>query len=96
MSSPDSLPILRLELSGMRQAIMMAFTARQASIDAEVQAAVDAFCTPENLRGVIDRCVANEIESAIRREVERFYSSGDGRKAIAEIVAKNLKGRGAE
>lgn len=88
--SIDSLPIIKLELQGMRHAVMHAFTRHQIEMDAHVQAAMDAYCSPENIKRVVDTAVAREIESAIQSEVEKFYKYGAGRKAVAAAVAEAL------
>lgn len=86
-----NLPIIRLEVKGMRQQIAIAFTQFQLSQDAMVKDAIAKVCTPENVQRVIDEAVEKELESGIRTTVEDFYRYGDGRKLVTDLVIAKLK-----
>lgn len=83
-------PIVRLEVEHMKESILMAFTEREASLDEDLRAAVDAYCTPENIRRVIASAVGSTLDIVIREEVERFYRYGAGRRVVAEAVGAKL------
>jgi hypothetical protein len=85
-----SIPIIRLEVEGMKASILAAFTAHVASLDADIQAAVDDFCRPANIAAVVTEHVNAVIAQAVREEVERFYRYGEGRRAVARAVAEAL------
>ena len=48
-----NVPIIRLEVERMKETIMMALADHSARIDADVQAAVDAYCTEGNVSAVV-------------------------------------------
>lgn len=87
-------PVLTLELSGMREALHFAFTEHQARLDEQVHAAIEAFCTPENLARVIDEKVNQVLKAAIHEEIQRFYTYGKGRDVIRAAVERRLKDQG--
>jgi len=84
------IPIIRLTLEGMKAQVLHAFSGYEAQLADDLRAAVDAFCTPENIRAVVDREVATAITAAVRDEVDRFYRTGAGRAVIAAAVADKL------
>jgi hypothetical protein len=87
------MPIIRMEVDGMRYSIIKALTNHAVEMDGQIQSAVDKYCTPENMARVIDAAAKTEIDNAIKAAIEQFYRYGDGRKAIASAVAEALKDR---
>lgn len=47
------LPIIRLELSAMKHTIAAALSERALQLDSDIKAAVEAYCTEENLSAVV-------------------------------------------
>jgi hypothetical protein len=89
-----TLPIIRLEVEGMKRAICTALTQHSAQMDADLKAAVDDYCTPENLAHVVKSTAAKILDSVIREEVEKFFRfSGEGRKAVAQAVKECILNR---
>ena len=86
----NSLPIIRIEIEGMRQSILAALTERQIQMDEYVSAAINRYATAENLSRVIDAEVESAINSAIKEATASYFKYGDGRKFIVESVAKRL------
>lgn len=86
----NGMPIIRLELDGMKIAILHAFSEFQAATDAQVKAAMEKFCSPENVQRIVERCVEQEMKHAIEREIRNFFQLGAGRKFLAAAVAKKL------
>lgn len=91
----SSIPIIRLEVEGMRHAIVTALTDHQATLDADIQAAVTAYCTPDNIGRVVQQHVSRELQTAVVAAVERFFRWGGGREAVesavTEAIASTLK-----
>ncbi len=84
-------PIIRLEIEGMRQAMVVALSEYQVRLDAEVKASIDAYCTEDNIRRVVDAAVKRGIETSVQTAVEDFFSySGPGRKMIVQAVFAKL------
>ncbi len=86
----NELPIIRLELEGMRMTFCRALTEYHASIDASVQDAVERFCRPENISRIVNSSADKAMEEAIRASVDDFFRYGDGRKAIQDAVRARL------
>lgn len=84
-------PIIRLELQSMKEVILNAFSEKILSLDADMQRAVEAYCTPENIAHVITEHVNIVLDTVIKEEVQRFYTYGEGRSIIREAVEKRLK-----
>lgn len=84
------IPQIRLELTNMKQAIIMAFNDRAVEQDADVRAAVEAYCTPENLSLVIGAAVRETLDRVIKQEIDDFYRYGDGRGIVKEAVQQRL------
>lgn len=86
----NTVPIIRLEIEGMKQTIMRAMTQYMVQMDADIHAAVERACKPEHISALIEETARKEIAKAVRVEIETFYSYGPGRKAIKEAVIKTL------
>lgn len=92
MSLPNSMPIIRFEIEGMKHAILVAIERYAAQMDSDVKAAVDAFCSEDNLKLVISKHASDAINSTIKEEIDRFFRHGKGRSVIRDIVEKQLGG----
>lgn len=84
------LPIIRLEVEGMKYAVVTALSAHAAQMDADIQAAVEAYCTPENIASVVRGAATEALDRAIKAEVQNFFNYGDGRKAVAAAVKESI------
>lgn len=85
------MPIITLQVESMKQVIKTALSAHAAQMDQNIQAAVDAYCTPENISAVVRQTALAEINEAVKDEVRNFFRySANGRKAIREAVHEHL------
>lgn len=89
-------PVITLEVQGMRHTISTALMAHQVQMDADVQAAIDAYCTPDNIAKVIRSATTGSLDQAIREEVDKFFRYGKGRQAVADAVRQSLLGAAAD
>ena len=89
-----SIPIIRLEVQSMKHSIMVALTEHQAQMDEDIQKAVEAYCTDENISRVVRAAATAEMEQAIKEEVGAFFKYGDGRKAVRAAVRDGLINKG--
>ena len=64
-----NVPIIRLEVTGMKTAVRVALMAHAAQMDADIQAAVDAYCTPENMGAIVRKTAREAIDLAVKEEV---------------------------
>ncbi len=86
-----NIPIIRLEIEGMKRTLMRALPEHAAEMDASVQAAVEAYCTPENIGAIIEKAVKDALDAAVKEEVRTFFQwSNPGRLAVREAVIKHL------
>ncbi len=86
-----NIPIIKLEVEGMKYTVLQALMQHSAQMDASVQAAVEAYCTEGNLDDVIRGELRKCMNSAVSEEVQRFFGyAGAGRQAIREAVLKYL------
>jgi len=88
--SERTIPIIRLEVSGMKHTILRAFSEYMTDLDSDVQAAVETYCSGENIKRVIAAVVSTEIEMAIREETHNYFRYGKGREIIKAAVARRL------
>jgi hypothetical protein len=89
-----NVPIIRFEIEGMKHTLQVALSQYAAVMDEQMQEAVEASCTVENLQRIIEKSAKQEIECAINEEIRKFYSYGKGREAIRNAVQLELNQRG--
>ena len=87
----NGIPVIRLEIEGMKHAVIHAMTRHLAQMDSEIQAAVEHACKPEHISALIETTARGEIAKAVKSEIENFYRYGPGRKAIKEAVVRALE-----
>lgn len=86
------MPIIRLEVEGMKHSILTALSRHSVEMDSMVQGAVEAFCTSEHINNIVKSEVNLQLELAVKAEVRSFFQySGAGRKAVYEAVTKHLE-----
>lgn len=94
MTEPmDTIPIIRLEVNRMRHALQVALLEHSATMDADMQHAIEQFCTPENIHQVIHETASKVLTDIIQEEVKNFFRFGDGRGIVAEAVKAKLLNR---
>ena len=94
MTEPmDTIPIIRLEVSRMRHVLQVALLEHSAAMDADMQHAIEQFCTPENIHKIIHEAADGILNTIIKEEVQNFFRFGDGRGIVAEAVKTKLLNR---
>lgn len=88
--NPGALPIIRLEVEGVRHAIIHAFAESQFELTDFVAAAVTEFCTPERVTKIVQAKTKEVVDAVIREEIDRFFRYGKGREVIREAVNRML------
>ena len=84
------IPVLKIELENMKEVLLVALSNRLAEQDIGIQEAVSKFCTEGNLASIVDNAVKVELKSAIEAEIRNFFSYGDGRKVVMNVVKQTL------
>jgi len=85
------IPIIRLEVEHMHHTMMVALSEYTAQLDSYLKDALDKFCTPENLRRIIEEEVYRTLDIVIREQVKNWFLYGDGKKVIKQAVEQKLK-----
>lgn len=86
------MPIITLQVDAMKQVIKTALSGHAAQMDQDIQAAIDAYCTPKNIGAIIRQTALEEIDEAVKQEVRNFFRySSSGRKAIREAVHEHME-----
>lgn len=91
MSLNLPIPIIKLEVEGMRRTMAVALSQYTAQLDEMLQQAISDFCTPENLERIINDETARTLDTVIKAEVKNWFINGEGRKAIKKAVEKRLQ-----
>lgn len=85
-----NLPIIRLEVEGMRHSICRALSEYALQIDEQMQGAVKEYCTPENLGKIIRTEADRVLTDVIKTEVDNYFRFGKGREAVRKAVQDSL------
>lgn len=84
-----NVPIIRLEFETMKETIRFAMTQQMARIDTDINAAIDRYCTSENLQALIDDTVRQSVNQAVKEEIQSLFRfNGHGRMAINDAIKK--------
>lgn len=87
----SGVPIIKLEVDGMRHSIQVALMRHAAQIDKDMQRAVDAFCSEGNVARIVEEEARRHIQLALKEEVANFFKwDGAGRAAIRQAVQESL------
>jgi hypothetical protein len=61
-----NLPIIRLEVEGIRRTMSAMLAEHAVQMDADLREAVDAYCTPENLARVVKDAATRALDATIK------------------------------
>lgn len=81
-----NMPIVRLEIEGMKQALYSAFSEHMLMLDEQVREAVAEACKTENVLHVIRRSVKEHLQDALDKEVRDYFMNGKGRDLVRNLV----------
>lgn len=85
-----SMPVVNVELQGMKLNIKHAIIERQGWLDEWLAQQLDEMLTPERLEADLKRQARDIIDRIVREEIEQFYRYGDGRQRIRDAVIAEL------
>lgn len=87
-----NVPIITLQVQGMKHTIQTALQQEVAALDNAVQVALDKLCTEEQIAAVVEAEARREIEAALRQEAQSFFRwNNAGREAIRQAVHEHLE-----
>ncbi len=89
-----NIPIISLEVQGMKHTMKLALMEHAALLDKSIQQAVEDYCTEGNIQAIVQREARLQLDAALKEEVRRFFDwSGQGRAAVREAVMEALNER---
>lgn len=90
-----TVPIVRIELQGMRQQILHAFSEHMLRLDSDVQAAVDLAIRNFDIKGevakVFEAVAQEQIRDAVRSAMWDVFRNEDVKALLRERVLAALK-----
>lgn len=89
MTAP--LPIVKIELEGMRQSICVALTSHFERLDSDFRAAIDQAVKEFDPTVVFKRHVEQVIDDSVKKAVEHYFLYGEGREAVREAVTAHIR-----
>lgn len=93
MSGGNMMPIVRLEVERLERSILAAFNEQELAMDADIRAAIEAYCQPENIKRVIADGVKRVLDREVSSQIEQYFRTGNGREAIRRAVNEHLDPR---
>ena len=89
-----NVPIIRLEVEGLKRTMLLALTEHVALMDKSLQQAVQDYCTEYNIDYIVRREAELQLDAALKEEVGRFFAfNGSGRAAVRQAVTETLEQR---
>lgn len=85
-----NVPIISLEVQGMRHTIKVALDRHSAEMDQYIQEALDRYCEPNNIQAVVHQAATRAIDAAVKTSIEHFFRYGKGRAVVKEVVEQRL------
>ncbi|CAB4159192.1 hypothetical protein UFOVP707_61 [uncultured Caudovirales phage] len=87
-----NIPIITLQVEGMKHTVRTALMREAAALDKGVQDALDKLCTEERIAAIVEEEARRQIEAALKEEVQSFFRwSAAGRAAVREAVHEHLE-----
>ena len=94
MNQNFNVPIIRLEVEGMKFTMQRALTEHAVAVDKSIQKAIDDYCTESNINAIVMQEAKARLDQALKEEVQNFFGySGAGRAAVRAAVIETLNER---
>ncbi len=91
MPDPNEFPIIKLTVQHMQHSILLAINNHMLNMGDEIKKAVEAACTPEQVKRVVEQSARETLDKVIALEVRRYFEYGEGRPVIEAAVVAKLK-----
>jgi len=86
-----NVPIITLQVEGMKNTIKTALMEQVVAMDSAVQAALDKLCTEEQVAAIVEQEARRQIDAALKEEVQNFFRwNNAGRAAVRQAVHEHL------
>lgn len=86
----NNMPIIKIEVETMKQAMHHAFSEQLLNIDKQFQEAIEKACDPKKIQYIIENAADKYITEVLEQEVKWYFLSGPGRDVIKERVNEKL------
>ena len=86
-----SIPIIRMEIEGLKQHIAKMVPMFDGHTDSDVQDAMKACFANGNVTRMINSAVEGAINSVIRESVYEYFTSGEGRAVIHQATMDAMR-----
>jgi len=86
----NSVPVIRIEIERMQQTLSTMLSEHAAQIDTELQASLEQFCQPENIKRIISATASSTLEGILKGELDNFFRYGAGRRTLSDAVQRQL------
>lgn len=94
MNENFNVPIIRLEVEGMKYTMQRALTEHAVAVNESIQKAIDNYCTEDNINAIVMREAKFRLDQALKEEIQNFFGySGAGRAAVRAAVIETLNER---
>lgn len=84
-------PMIRIEIDHMRQSLVTAFQEHQLQMDQMFKSAVEEALRPDQIQSFFDSEARRTIRETMKREIEGYFRSGDGRNLVRERAIQVLE-----
>ncbi len=83
-----NIPVIKLEVESMKYTVVTALQQHAALMDSSIQAAVESYCTPENIDAVVQEAAKQALDAAVKQEVRDYFWrwNANGRMAVREAA----------
>lgn len=90
-----NIPIIRLEVSGMKHVVQVALTEYTEQMDKDIQRALDLAITPDTVRAIIseevDKEVKRGLQELVQSSIRRIFWDENLKKEIADAIGDRVK-----
>ena len=90
------IPIVKIELNGMRETIVHAFTTHEleiaTNIDQQLKKAIEEF----DYEGIVHKVAMEVLTDTVTRSIKAYFTYGEGYKVIEAVVQATLAKKGPE
>lgn len=87
----NKMPIIKIEVETMKQAMHHAFSQQLVNLDEQFQKAIDEACDPVRIQQILNSAASEYIRQVMQEETRWFFLNGPGRKIVRDKVIAQLQ-----
>lgn len=86
-----NVPVFTMQIDSMKHTLKAMVSEHAARLDTHMKAAIDGYCSEENLNQVINAEVRQNLDVVMKEEIRNYFGYGSiGRKVVKEAIHKHL------